>query len=139
MKKTDIFNQDLGLLMLRLSIGGLMGLHGAHKMVFGFQEIREMLVQKGLPEFIWIGVPITELLGPVLLVFGVLSRLSGLGIALVMVMAIYMAHAQEAFAISEYGGLATELNMLYLFGGLTIFFTGPGRYALSLTDKKWLQ
>lgn len=139
MKKTDLFNNELGLLLLRLSIGGLMMLHGAHKMIFGFTEIRAMLIQKGLPEFLWIGVLITELLCPVLLILGVLSRISGLGVALVMVIAIYMAHAEEAFSLSEHGGLAIELNLLYFFGGLVVFFTGPGKYAFSLSEKKWLQ
>lgn len=136
---SKILSPDLGLLLLRVSTGALMLFHGIAKLSNGFGEIKEILADKGLPIFLWIGVPLTEIIAPVLLMLGIFGRLSGLSIALLMAMTIIIAHASEAFSISEYGGLAVELNLLYLFSGLTIFFTGGGKYCLRTSKNEWLR
>ncbi len=43
---------DLGKLLLRLAVGGLMLFHGLHKLFGGVGFISGMLVEKGLPGFI---------------------------------------------------------------------------------------
>ncbi len=47
---------DLGKLLLRLAVGGLMLFHGLHKLFGGVGFISGMLVEKGLPGFIAYGV-----------------------------------------------------------------------------------
>lgn len=132
MKKTiNILNADLGLLMLRIATGGLMVFHGINKLVNGHDYIIELLQQKGLPQFLWIGVPLTEVFAPILMVFGVFSRISGMGIAVVMLISMLLAHSSDALSVSEYGGIVAELNLLYMFAGLAIFFTGPGKYTVN--------
>lgn len=131
--------QDFGLLVLRLSIGGLLILHGLAKLFHGHDFIRGMLAEKGLPQFLWLGVPLTEVVAPILLLLGVFSRMAGASIAVLMVLTIVLAHLPNAFAITETGGLEIELNLLYLFGALTIFFTGPGHLALYKPTKAWLK
>ncbi|HJV20286.1 MAG TPA: DoxX family protein [Sediminibacterium sp.] len=131
--------QDFGLLVLRLSIGGLLILHGLAKLFHGHEFIRGMLAEKGLPQFLWLGVPITEVLAPLLLILGVFSRMAGASIAVLMVLTIVLAHLPNAFTITETGGLEIELNLLYLFGALTICFTGPGGLALYRPTRIWLQ
>ena len=44
-------NQDLSLLILRITIGGLMLFHGVAKLIHGVKGIQGMLVAKGLPSF----------------------------------------------------------------------------------------
>lgn len=51
-KNDFLRNNDLGLLLLRLSVGGLMLFHGIHKLVYGVGFIGGMLAQLGLPSFI---------------------------------------------------------------------------------------
>ncbi len=49
-------HDDVGKLLLRLAVGGLMLFHGLHKLVAGVDGISGMLVAKGLPGFIAYGV-----------------------------------------------------------------------------------
>ncbi|MBX2922561.1 MAG: DoxX family protein [Chitinophagaceae bacterium] len=132
-------NINLGLLLLRITTGGLLLFHGVSKLMYGFDFIKGMLAEKGFPQFLWLGVPITEVIAPVLLISGVFTRISGLGISLLMLFTIILVHAAEAFTISQSGGLSIELNLLYLSGGLTLFFTGGGKYALYKPANEWLR
>lgn len=134
-----LFNTDLGLLFLRIATGGLMIFHGTAKLIHGHDFIKGILAEKGLPQFLWLGVPLTEFIAPVLLILGLFTRLAGLGVALVMLFSIILAHPTDAFTLTKYGGLTAELNLLFLFGGLTLFFTGSGKYALYRPANEWLK
>lgn len=123
-------NPDLGILLLRIVTGGLMLFYGIAKLTHGHDFIRQILAEKGLPEFLWMGVPVGEVLAPLLLILGVFSRLSGLMIAVVMAFALYLAHGMSAFALNENGGLDGELGLLYMFAGSALFFIGGGKYVL---------
>ncbi len=47
-----------------------------------------------------------------------------------MLFALILAHGGSAFTIGETGGLEEELAMLFMLSGITLFFTGGGRYVL---------
>ena len=51
---------DLGLLVLRLTMGGLMLFHGVHKLTHGVGFIGDMLAGMGLPSFIAYGALLGE-------------------------------------------------------------------------------
>ncbi|MCP5023087.1 MAG: DoxX family protein [bacterium] len=130
-------NQDLGKLLLRLAVGGLLLLHGIEKVSKGTTWIEQTLGARGWPEFIAHGVYVGEVLAPVLIIVGFWSRLGALVVALTMVMTIVLAHPDNWYALNDYGGLTTELNLLYMLGALAIFFGGGGRYALGQGDSRW--
>lgn len=130
---------DLGLLILRLGTGFLLLLHGIAKLQHGHDAIKDMLTRKGLPEILWLGVPLTEVLCPVFLILGFFTRFSGLGIATVMAFSIYLAKSAEAFTLTRTGGLSGELNLLFLCCGLALFFTGGGKYAVYRPGNQWLK
>lgn len=123
-------NDDLGILLLRLGVGGLMIFHGIHKVLHGHDFVRTKLAEVGLPEFIALGVPVGEVLAPVLLILGLMTRLSALTIAFTMVMSIVLAFSDRLWTLNQFGGWAPELNVLFLLGSLAIFFMGAGRYAV---------
>ena len=52
MDKNFLRDNDLGLLLLRLTVGGLMLFHGVHKLIYGVSGIEGMLAGMGLPGFI---------------------------------------------------------------------------------------
>lgn len=133
-KISSTLNPDLGILLLRIATGGLMLFHGVSKLIHGHDFIKESIVENGLPAFLWVGVPICEVLAPLLLILGVFSRISGLLIAIVMIFSLYLAHGMESFTISEHGGVSSELNFLYMFAGLALFFTGGGKYSLNKVE-----
>lgn len=122
-------NTDLGLLLLRISTGGLMLFHGVSKLIHGISFLVENMGAFGY------AVYIGEVLAPIAILIGFRTRIAAVLLAVTCVVAIATAHAQEIFTISEHGGYALELLMLYLFGALALFFTGAGKYAVSKTNK----
>ncbi|MFA5556918.1 MAG: DoxX family protein [Flavobacteriaceae bacterium] len=121
---------DLGKLLLRVGVGGLMLFHGIFKMMHGFQGIKNLLIAKGLPELLWIGAFVGEVIGALCVLLGVFTRISALTIAIVMVFSIYLKFGMGGFELGKTGAPLVELNLLYLFSALAIFFVGGGRYAL---------
>jgi len=84
----------------------------------------------GLPAFVAYGVYFGEVLAPLLIIFGVMSRLGGLFIVINMVFAVLLVHTSQLLTLSKTGGWAVELQAFYLLGGLAIIFLGSGRLAI---------
>lgn len=129
--KNDFFrNNDLGLLLLRVSVGGLMLFHGIHKLIYGVGFIGGMLAQLGLPSFIAYFSLAAELVAAIMIVAGLWTRLAAVIMAGNMVVAILMAYLGTFFTVDPVtGGWAVELPMLYLLGAAALGFTGGGKYA----------
>ncbi len=108
--------------------------HGISKLVNGIDWLGESLTKVGLPAFIKYGVFIGEIIAPLLLVIGYRTRIAALIVAFNMFMTIFLAKSDQLFVIR--GGWAIELNALFLFGALALFFTGGGKYCVS-SKNKW--
>ncbi len=128
-------NQDLGLLILRLTLGVLMLFHGVAKLTHGLEGMQGMLTSKGLPAFISYGVYIGELVVPLLMMIGFRTRLASLIFAFNMLVALLLVHTKDIFSLTPHGGWAIELIALFFFGAIALFFTGAGNYALSSSNK----
>ncbi len=126
-------NKDLGLLLLRVTVAGLMLFHGVAKLSH-LDGIKNMLSGLGLPEIMAYGVYITELIAPILIIIGFRTRIASVVFFFGMIAALLMAHSDNMFALTKSGGLGIELIVLYAFGGLSLFFTGAGKYAVSTTN-----
>lgn len=124
-------NLNIALLILRVSIGLMMLLHGIAKVANGFAGIKGMLAGMGLPEFIAYGALVGEVIAPILLIVGFLTRPSAAIIAVNMLVAVAMAHSGDVFSLTPMGGWAIELPMLYFFPAVALVFTGSGKYAFS--------
>lgn len=135
-KLESILNEDIGKLILRFSIAGLMLFHGFSKLFHGIDGIKFLVTDAGLPEFMAYGVYVSEIIFPILIIFGLFTRISSLFFALNMVIAIYLAHSNEIFSISETGGLTIESALIYLLGAVSIMFIGAGKYSLDAKCKK---
>jgi putative oxidoreductase len=129
-------NPDLGLLILRLSLGILMLLHGIAKLIHGTGFIESVVTSAGLPAFVAYGVYIGEIVAPLLIIFGYGTRVAALVYAFTMIVAVGLVHPNEIFALNATGGWGVELPGLYFFGALALVFTGAGKYALS-TKHPW--
>lgn len=131
-------NRDLGLLILRLTIGLLMIPHGINKLLHpdAFGYIESTLDVKNLPTFIAYGVFIGEIVAPLLIVLGFRSRLAALVMFFNGLATLYLAYSDKLSALTQHGGWAPELPALFFLGALALFFTGGGKYALS-TRNKW--
>lgn len=128
---------ELGKLILRLTIGMLLLLHGIAKLTHGVGSIESMMVARGLPAFFAWGVYIGEVIAPLLLIFGVYARLGGLLIMLNMVVAILLAHSGHWAHLTSNGGWRLELQGMFLFGGLAVAFLGAGSYSVAGKGGRW--
>lgn len=128
--KTIKKDTDLGLLLLRTLVGGLLLLHGFGNLRDGYSFIQGVFAQNGLPEFLSYGAFFGEIVAPLLLILGVKPRLASGFIVLTMLVVILTSHSGEVFSLNQFGGWAIELQAFYLFGALALLFTGAGRYTL---------
>jgi putative oxidoreductase len=138
MNKTDFFrSEDIGKLIVRLTCGCLLFLHGSHSAIHGIQHIRDMLTNSGLPEFLAYGNLIGEVVAPLFMIAGFKARIAALVVAFNMLLSIVIAHRDIAFARNDFGGWMIELNIFYMMTALAVFFMGSGKYSLSRGRGKW--
>lgn len=124
-------NSDLGLLILRLSIGLLMLFHGVYKIFTGPGMIEQIVTGAGLPSFIAYGVYLGEVIAPLFIIFGYRTRIAALIMAGNCAVAALMVHSSQIFTLNDAGGWALELLGLYGFGALVLMITGGGKFAFS--------
>lgn len=123
--------EDLGKLVLRLTTGGLILLHGVHKVLYpsSLDFIRKLLISMDLTPLLAYGVYLGEMVGGLMVVLGVYSRMGGALIVGNMLFALVLAHRDELWTLSSTGGWAMELQAFFLFCGLAIILLGSGRMA----------
>ncbi|HTQ13719.1 MAG TPA: DoxX family protein [Rhizomicrobium sp.] len=122
--------QDFGKLVLRLTVGLLLFAHGLHKALDGIAPIKAMLAAHGIPDVLANGVYFGEIVGPVLIVLGLFTRLGGALIVINMIVAVLLAGLPYILKANPMGGYALELEMFFLFGGLCVALLGAGRFSL---------
>lgn len=120
---------DVVFMGLRSAIGVIFILHGISKFEPGFANFLPML---GLPVEMQIPIALAELVPGILLIIGVLSRLSSSLISIIMLGAIF--HVKGAQSITGDGGV--ELDLILLASALVIMIAGPGRISLAQAIKK---
>ena len=124
-------NESIGKLILRLTLGALILMHGIPKLMGGVGGLSGMITSAGLPAFIAYGVYIGEVIAPILVLLGWYSRIGAALIAINMLFAIGLAHAGEIFTIGKTGGWAIELQGMFLFTAIAVALIGPGRYSIN--------
>jgi putative oxidoreductase len=132
---TDTYRstEDTGKLLLRAVLAILLLFHGSSKLIGGIAPIIGMVQKAGLPGVFGYLVYIGEVVAPLLILFGLFTRLAALVVAVNMVVALLLAHTSQFFSINGTGGWALELQAMYLAGALTVALLGAGRYSLGGT------
>jgi len=129
-------DENTGILLIRITIAVLILFHGVANMTSNYGFIKGLLDGIGIPNFVAYGVFIGEIVAPALIIIGWRARLASFVLAFNMLIAILMNHSADIFSLTQSGGWGIELQVLYLFGSITIFFTGAGKHALS-TSSNW--
>ena len=113
---------DLGKLLLRITLGVLVLLHGIAKLKGGVAGIEGMVTAHG--------ALIGEVLGPLMVLVGFYSRIGALLIAINMLFAFALVHMGQLTQLDpQTGGWALELQGMYLATALALALFGPGRYS----------
>lgn len=126
--------EDLGKLVLRLTLGVLLLFHGTHKILTGVGPIRGMIAAHHLPDFLAYFVYLGEVVAPVLIIIGLLTRLGGLLVVINMIVAVLLVHTGMLLGTNDQGGYMLELQAFYLFSGLAVALLGAGRFSLGGAD-----
>jgi putative oxidoreductase len=124
------WTEDVGRLLLRLAVGGLMLFHGVNKIRHGVDFMYPLLEAKGLPAFIAYGSYVGEVVAPLLILAGVMTRVASLVVAGTMVMAVFLSRSSQVFALNVYGGWAVEINAFFFLGAIALALLGSGRFSI---------
>jgi putative oxidoreductase len=117
--------QDLGLLLLRLSAGGIMAYsHGWGKLQSLFSEEIQFADPIGIGEEASLFLTVfAEFFCGILVAVGLFTRTALVPLIITMWVAVFIIHADDPFGKQEFG-------LLYLIPYLTLYFTGPGKLSL---------
>lgn len=134
------FLDPLGLLLLRLPLGLIFMAHGSQKLfgLFGGHgvsgTIKSFEDQMGIPPLFTILAMLAEFGGGLGVLTGCLTRISALGIAAVMGVAMYKVHWANGFFLNGSclpgRGHGIEFNLALLGMALALVCSGGGRWAL---------
>lgn len=128
---------DTGKLILRLSVGILILMHGIFKLSSGVGGIAGMLGSHGLPGVFAYGVYVGEIIAPLLVIVGIFTRVGALIIVGNMLVAILLAHMGQLTSLNGQGGWALELQGMFLFSALALVFLGAGRFSVGGSSGRW--
>jgi putative oxidoreductase len=113
-----------GLVLLRIGLGALFVVYGWNKVsdISGFQG---MLDGMGMGFMAW-PVALIELLGGIALILGVFTRIAGLLLAAVMLVAIVQVHLANGFA----GDGGWGFRFVFMMAALALALMGGGKMGL---------
>lgn len=114
---------------VRVVVGTIFIAHSLGKFNPGFVGF---LNQIGIPAEMQFFIALGEFVPGILLIIGVLTRISASILSIVMLGAIF--HVKHAANLTGQGGF--ELDLLLLVSNLSIIVAGPGRVSLSHIIKK---
>ncbi len=121
---------DIAFLGLRSAIGAIFIAHGVSKFGEGF--VGFLTGPLGLPAEMQIPIALAELIPGILLIFGVLTRISSSLLAIIMLGAIF--YVKKAANLT--GERAYELDLILLAACLVLIVMGPGRASIAHIVKK---
>ena len=128
---------DIAKLLLRLTLGALILLHGISKIRGGPGFILDIVDKAGLPEPFGYLVYVGEVLAPILVIVGLWTRLAALVIAINMIVAVALVHVGQLFTLADTGGWALELQGLFLVAAVAVALLGAGRYSIGGNFGRW--
>lgn len=120
-------SSNLGLLVLRVSLGLTMILFHGWKKLVGFEAMApKFLPLFGLPSNVSLALAIFAEVGcSVLLIIGLFTRFAALNLAITMAVAFFIAHNAQ-FAGEKPG----ELAFVYMMGFITLLLAGGGKFSV---------
>jgi putative oxidoreductase len=130
---------DLGLLLIRLAVGLPFVYHGLAIALgaFGGPGLHGFSAFTHMPLPVAALVGWGELLGGLGIMAGVLTRLAGAGLVLIMLGAVLLVHLHNGYDVSK-GGM--EYALALMLGSFGLALTGPGAYsALTLIGGRHAQ
>lgn len=121
--------EDIGKLILRVTLAVLMLFHGIDK-IGNLDGVIAVLGNRGLPGFLAYAIYIGEILAPLMLLIGVRIKIAALIMSATIFAASLLVFSDKLFALGKHGAYALEVQAFYIFVGIAIFFLGQDRFCL---------
>ena len=112
------------------SIGVIFIIHSLKKFDPSWQE---WLMSIGMPPEMQLPIALAEFIGGILLITGILTRITGSVFAVILLGAIFHIRWENGFFVSQGGW---EWDLVMLAAVLAIIVAGPGRISISHLVKK---
>lgn len=128
---TNFHGDDAGKLVLRAALALTLLFHGVAKLTGGIGFIGGMLAKAGLPEAFGYLVYVGEVVAPLMILAGILTRPAALVVAINMLVAVLLVHTGEFMTLNATGGWALELQGMFFFAALAVALLGAGRYSIA--------
>ena len=134
--KTD---RDISAFILRLTLGIIFFPHGAQKALgwfggYGLSATLAHFTDKMHIPLIFALLAVTaEFLGAIALILGFFTRVAAFGITIVMLVAVYMVHAQNGFFMNWSGmqkGEGFEFHLLAIGIAIALMIKGAGSFSI---------
>ena len=122
---------DITHLGIRLAVGVIFLVHGLGKMAN--PGLAGFLGSLGIPAEMVVPITLAETIGGILLIIGVLNRISASVLSIIMLGAIFHVKKAENFTGAQG---AYEFDLILLAANLTIITMGPGRISIAHIAKK---
>ncbi len=110
-------------LPLRIIIGITFIIHGLPKLV-GVGKTQGFFGHMGLPPELALPIALLEVIGGIVLICGILTRITSILLIIEMIGAIFTAKISKGFV----GGY--ELDLLLIFIAISLLISGPGRISI---------
>ncbi len=131
-------SNDVAFTILRVILGVVFLAHGCQKMLgwfggFGFHGTVAAFTHMGMPAALAVLIICTEFFGGMGLIVGLLTRIAALGVAGLMIGAIFMVHLQNGFFMNWMGtqkGEGFEFHLLALAMAAALLLRGAGAFSL---------
>lgn len=122
-------------LVVRVIVGVIMAAHGLQKLLGGPGGFGQFLGQLGvpLPGLMAYVVTFVELVGGILLIVGLLSRLAALLLTINLTVAILLVKVNVGLIAPPEAGAGAELDLALIAGFITILLMGAGKLSLDRT------
>ncbi|MBL9022662.1 MAG: DoxX family protein [Myxococcales bacterium] len=130
--RRSAFLDDVALLVIRVSSGGLLALHGLSKVRMGTEGFANGLAQKGLPAptLLAYAATLSELVGGALVLLGLFTRPAAASLFVTMTVAWITTHANQAKLVGSGGGVPFEYPFFLSTVFLALTLCGGGRFSL---------
>jgi putative oxidoreductase len=125
--------------VLRFSLGSVIWMHGAQKMLglfggYGFAGTMNFFTKTmGLPWIISLLVILGEFFGGIGLILGIGTRFFALYVGIILFFAMVLVHWENGFFMNWFGnqkGEGIEFFILFLSMSISLVFTGGGKFSI---------
>jgi putative oxidoreductase len=128
---------DLGKLMLRAAVATLLLFHRYCLMYEGFVTVMVALNENDVAAFQTCIVYVGEVLAPLMVLFGIWTRMAALIITVNMFLSILVTSSREFAGLPAFAGWRLELQAFFLILSIAIALFGAGKYSIGGTLGRW--